>query len=193
MFAFFLPLLAKIGIGKNIAIAIAVGIILLIVGGFFWSWQSRGNEIQRLRSEINILNDTIIVERTNTVIANIGTDVAVNRLRETNKIQNTVTGLSEGARNAYPQNDAPLSPVLRDTLIGVGTLSGSVWGKEVANPPRNGSNASGKPSGMPTSPRSSTPPTRNPERRSELPRAPVWGMGELFWKPYSSQVFSGKG
>lgn len=189
MIAFLLSMGARVGLSPFLVKAILVTILAAMVGLFVWSWDARGRKVAELRQEIATMKDQLVVERANTAIAHAGTETIIERNAERNPVANQVAAITEGAKNANPTTDAPLSPVLRNALASIGALdrvrreTPNAATPQRPNAPRTNPIMRGRADPAPGV-------NRNPERRSDLSVRPIRELGELFRKPFRRASFS---
>lgn len=122
---------------------LAGGALLALVGGFYWSWSSRGDEIERLNDRNALLSSQLDTaeqvnsdlratmegerERYRRTLATL--DAAERRARSR---QSELSAIREATRDA---EDGPLAPSLRSVLDGLRRRSGAAPDNEGRDDP----------------------------------------------------------
>ena len=98
------------------------GIAAVAIGLFVFDWHERGVTIAEQQTAIATLQNNLKVAQDETLIANAAKEVVVARLQDAQRTNTNVNHIIEGARHAPSTSNAPLAPVLRDSLAGVAGL-----------------------------------------------------------------------
>lgn len=101
---------------------ILAGLLALTLAVFIWSWHARGVAIGVLEMNVATLQADLVVAHQTAQLAQDAQDALVVRLAARQAAATTFNTLSQEALHAPSKSDAPLAPVLRDALSGLGKL-----------------------------------------------------------------------